>query len=141
MRMRKLIVLLTIFIGGCSAAFAQSKLIDSLNQELSKEKEDTSRVMLMNQIARGYVFSKPDTALAIAREGLQLSRKIDFPKGEAYCLRAIGTVFLNTGNYPNALESYLQALKIAEDIHDNKMIVLLVSSLSDVYFYAGDIKR
>ena len=139
--MRKLLVLLTMFIGCYSTTVAQSKLIDSLNQLLSKEKEDTSRVMLMNQIARGYVYSKPDTAMAIAREGLQLSSKINFPKGEAYCLRAIGTVLLNTGNYPNALESFLQALKIGEDIHDDQIIASSVSSLSDVYFYAGDIKR
>jgi two-component system, NtrC family, sensor kinase len=110
--MRKLIVLLMLLDCCSSTVFAQDKKTDSLRQLLSTTKEDTSRVLLMEEIATTFIYSIPDTALFIAQQGLQLSNKIDFKKGQLLCLRATGNVFQSTGNYPRALEAYLQALKM-----------------------------
>src|SRR4249920_3887500 len=117
--MRKLIVLLMLLYCCSSTVFAQDKKTDSLRRLLSTTKEDTSRVLLLEEIATTFIYSIPDTALFIAQEGLQLSHKIDFKKGQLLCLRVTGVVFQNTGNYPRALEVYLQALKIAEEINDD----------------------
>ena len=139
--MRKLIILLLLLDCSYCSVFAQNKTLDSLNQLLATEKEDTSQVLLMNRIAIAYANSKPDTALIIAEHALELSRKIKFKKGEATSLRRIGSVFLSLGNYPNALENYLQALKIAEELHDDKLIGLSLGSLANIYFSEGDMER
>jgi signal transduction histidine kinase/Tfp pilus assembly protein PilF len=95
----------------------------------------------MNSIAFVYATSKPDTALMIAEHALVLSRKIKFKKGESISLRRIGNVFLNTGNYPNALENMLQSLKIAEESHDDQQMAASLGTLSTIYFYEGDMQR
>jgi tetratricopeptide (TPR) repeat protein len=139
--MRKLIILLVLLDCSYCGVFAQNKTLDSLNQLLATEKEDTNHVLLMNSIAIAYVTSKPDTALIIAEHALELSRKIKFKKGEATSLRRIGSVFLNMGNYPNALENMLQSLKIAEDLHDDQLIGASLGSLANIYFSEGDMER
>jgi len=70
-----------------------------------------------------------------AEQGRNLAHKIYFKKGELICLRLTGNVFTRTGNYPKALEIYLQALKIAEESNDEEGISISLSNLADVYFF------
>jgi tetratricopeptide (TPR) repeat protein len=107
------VMLLFLFI---NKGDAQRTVSDSLNQLLSGAKQDTSRVLLLIHLSRGYLYSKPDTCLQLAQTGLQLARKIKFVRGEALCLRMIGTVIGLTGNYPKSLATLLQALKLDESI-------------------------
>ncbi len=140
--MKKNIPFLVLLLCGLiSNAQLSNKATDSLNQLLATEKEDTAQVMLLYQLSRAYSTSKPDTALLLAQQGLELSQKIHFKKGEFSCLRTTGNIFVNTGNYPKALEIYLQVLRIAEELKDDVSIGTALSNLSDVYFYEGDIKR
>jgi signal transduction histidine kinase len=91
--------------------YAQTNVADSLKQLLKTETKDTSRVVLLVNLALTYQHSKPDTMLLLAQQALSLSKKAGFTKGEAGSLNIIATVFLHTGNYPKSLEAYLQALK------------------------------
>ena len=139
--MRKLAPLLLLLFCSFSHASAQNKTTDSLRQLLANSKDDTNKVKLLNVIARTYLFSKPDTTMFFAEQGRKLAHQIDFKKGELTCLRLTGNVFTRTGNYPKALEIYLQALKIAEESNDEEGISISLSNLADVYFYEGDLKR
>ena len=130
------ILLLTTGLG-----HGQTKLIDSLRQVLATVKDDTSRVNALSTLARVYSNSKPDSSLAFSREGLHLAKKINFKRGEAACLSRIATVFNVLGNYPRALELYLEALKIAEEIKDKRLELSVISNLADTYFYSGDFGR
>lgn len=56
----------------------------------------------------------PDTAMKLAIEGLALSRKIRFEKGEARSLTIVGNVYYVLGDYSKALAKYLDVLKISE---------------------------
>lgn len=112
-----------------------------MRQLLFKEKRDTSRVLLLCRLAGTYLYSKPDTALLICGEALELSQAKNFKKGEMVALSSIGTVFNVTGNYPRALEAFLQGLKIAEEEQNDVQRGNILSSLADVYFYQGDLKR
>jgi signal transduction histidine kinase len=139
--MRNPLLLLVLLFCSFSQVFAQDDTTDSVRQLLATTKEDTARARLLGNLARSYLTSKPDTALLLAQQGLNLSRKINFKHGEIYCLRITGNVFTSTGNYPRALELYLQALKLSEEIHDASGIRSSLSNLADVYFYEGDFKR
>src|SRR4051794_7248247 len=111
--MRKLLVSF-VLLNCCSSIFAQDNIVDSLSRLLATEKQDTVRVRLMTQLGRAFLYSKPDTALIIAGQVLELSRNVSFKKGEILGLTLTGNVFINKGNYPKALEVFLQALKISE---------------------------
>jgi len=67
-----------------------------------------------------YIESKPDTAMLLALEALAISKRIGFIKGEAASLNRIGNAFEVLGNYPKAMEVFLQALKLMK-----KLIMLM----------------
>ena len=130
-----LLLLLPVF---CNA---QSKTIDSLKQLLQTEKQDTSRVMLLNQLSAIYSYSRPDTALLLAQQGLLLAKKIGFIKGEAQSMNNIANVFSYTGNYPKALQLHLEAIKIAEATQDKKTIARVLTGITLDYSNLGDARQ
>ncbi len=140
-RIKKLLGVCVLLCYGACNLFAQNGTTDSLKQLLATSKEDTSRVLLLNNIARTYIYSKPDSAILLAVQALDLSQKIHFSKGEMLVLNVMGNVFVNTGNYPRALEVYLRGLKIAEEINDGENMGRIMGGLGDLYFYLGDLKR
>jgi tetratricopeptide (TPR) repeat protein len=97
-----------------------SGIPDSLKQVVASEKQDSSRVLLFVQLSKKYQESNPEMALKLAREGLALSRKIKFPRGEVRCMKGMGAVFGVIGNYPKGLEILFQALTISETIGDGE---------------------
>ncbi|HMK05627.1 MAG TPA: tetratricopeptide repeat protein [Ferruginibacter sp.] len=120
--MKKLIII-SLFSICTSFLNAQPNRIDSLKQLLQKEEEDTSRVLLLNQLSDAYLQSKPDTTLLLSQEGLSLARKIGFDKGEAQSLTIIGNAYNILGNYLKALENLFQASNIYEKNGDQKGIL------------------
>lgn len=115
--MRKLAATLVLLVFFLSAQ-AQQKQIDNLKKLIATAKDDTSRIMLTNQLSHLYIYSKPDSALKLAQRGQQMAKTAQFLKGEAYCLINISGIFSITGNYPRALSASLEALKISEKIND-----------------------
>src|ERR1700722_2215979 len=101
-------------------SFAQSRVIDSLKHLLETGQPDSTRSLLLSQLSRAYLYSKPDTALIVAQQGLALSTTIRFAPGEIAGLIQTAEVFSNTGNYARALELLLKALKKCERINDSK---------------------
>ena len=118
-----------------------SKLIDSLKQLIAAEKQDTSRAQLLLQLSKNYLESKPDTALLMAQQGLHLSKKSKFAKGEALSLKAMGAVYGVTGNYPKGLETLLQALQINESINDQRGMMLCYVTIGANYSHQKDYKQ
>ncbi len=136
-KLLKLFLLLAVpFFAG-----AQTRTIDSLKQALQMEKQDTSRVLLLNALSRTYIYSRPDTALALAQQGLLLANKTNFARGEAGSLQVIAIVFLLTGNYPKALQLNLKALKKAETINDQVLTTRIFLSIGNTYASQGDYRQ
>ncbi|HLG39070.1 MAG TPA: tetratricopeptide repeat protein [Chitinophagaceae bacterium] len=113
-------------------ANAQSHEADSLSQLLQEEERDTTRVLLLEKLSLEYSTFNTDTSLILAQEALALARKIEFEKGEAISLNRIGTVLSSIGNYPQALENYLDALKINEKIRNMDGIMRNQGNIADV---------
>ena len=138
--MKKAIVL-AVIIFCVPNLYAQTNPIDSLQQLLKTEEEHTSRAKLLSSLAYAYLYSKPDTALLLSQQGLSLSQKEGYTKGEAENLNMIGNVFVVTGNYPKALEAYLQCLKKSESIGDKERIIKTTGNIGAVYTDQGDYRK
>jgi len=136
--MLKKILLLLFTLCLSAETYAQITNIDSLKQLLVKEKQDTTRVLLLNELSYSYLLSKPDSTMILALEGLQLSRRIGFLKGEAASLNLIGTSYRAFGNTLKALEVYLQALKINEKIHNDDGLANNNTNIGGIYAGMGD---
>jgi hypothetical protein len=79
--MKKLIILIFL-VNSISFLSAQQSYEDSVLTQLSKAKDDSTRVNLLNSLSAYYFLSNPDTAFVIAQQGLRLAQSIGYKKGE-----------------------------------------------------------
>lgn len=119
----KRVIFFWVFIIFLVPVFAQSRKADSLKLLLQTEKQDTSRVLLFAEIGTSYLFEKPEAGLTYVAQGLELSRLINFQRGEAVCLNALGHLNRIFGNYTAGIKYHLQALQIYEKMNDQSGIV------------------
>jgi two-component system NtrC family sensor kinase len=130
-------LLITLIVNG----YAQKKVTDSLKKLLNKAMPDTTRVVLLKNLGNKYAFSKPDSAMVYYQEGLDLSRKINFVKGQRMCLNNSGTIFMEKGNYPKALNLYFESLKIAEITSDRLEMTTVWDNIGNVYSGEHDFRQ
>jgi len=121
--------------------FAQFRLADSLKLLLQKEKQDTNRVLLLANIGISYIFEKPETGLTYVEQGLELSRAIEYKKGEVTCLNALGHLNRMIGNYNAGIQYHLQALQICEMINDQSGVAASYFGIAGNYEDERDYKE
>ena len=122
-------------------AFAQSRLADSLKLLLQKEEQDTNRVLLLAKIGTSYIFERPETGLTYVQQGLELSRAIEYKRGEAISLNALGNLNRMIGNYTSGIKYHLQALQICEMINDQSGVVASNFGIAGSYEDQKDYKE
>jgi len=92
------------------------RVVDSLNQLLTKTGQDTNRVNLLMQIGNEYFFTNPDTARVIAEKALALSRELHYIKGVVANLNELAEAIRFLGNYPLALKLNFEALQMNREM-------------------------
>src|SRR6476469_6704264 len=90
----------------------QNAETDSLKNLLEKTPPDTNRVRILLAYAETYYFTKPDTCLQLAQQGLKLARSLNFFDGESVALNYCGEALRFLGDYPGALTMQFEALRI-----------------------------
>jgi tetratricopeptide (TPR) repeat protein len=138
---RNIFIIALVWFGQISFAVAQNHAVDSLEHLLQNEKEDTARILLLDQLSMNYEDSKPDTALLLAEQELILAGKIKFEKGEITGLSRLGSVFTFTGNDGEGLKLLLKALKKAEKTNEGRLMTQILSSIGAVYSNQGDVRK
>lgn len=135
--MRKLIALL-VFVLLTNECFSQRKQVDSLSKLLPQQKQDTGKVMILNSLAIAYwEMLNHDSAMYFAKKGLDISRQAGFKKGEASSLHIIATQLADKGNKARALELYLQALKINENLGEFNGMSRNLNNIGIIYQQQG----
>ena len=123
-----LLVLLTF-----TTATAQQKVIDSLKNELQNTKEDTSRVLVLGELARNLYLSKPDTTLLLAQQAYDLSQRLHYTRGMALSLNRIAVSYSALGDYPKALLLFTKSLALSQTINDSLGISQAYNNIGDTY--------
>ncbi len=88
--------------------------IDSLKNELSKAKDDTIKVLILDKLTTLFASSNPTQALRYGREAWALASKIKYDKGKVLSALSSGQIMLNTSDYAEALNKLLEARYICE---------------------------
>lgn len=114
----------------------QTYNIDSLKRVLANPLPDTARIWALNNLARNIVNS--DTTVALCDQAIQLSRRIGFVRGEAEAFNNLAYWYNQKGNYPDALQSYLKAIVLAESANFTQSLERSYNSIASVYFYRRD---
>ena len=124
------IFICSFLIPGLHAQFSKDSLLnavkDSLLNNVATSKNDTDRVYSLRLLSEYYVNSHPDSALLFAQQGLELADKMKFGNGKGNCLYSMGKIFLHSGNYTKALESYLKALDVFTLLDDKTWLPLFL---------------
>ncbi len=113
--MIKAIIFTFILVNFYTAGLAQNKQIDSLLQQLSVVKYDSSRVWVLAELCSNYRYSNTDSSIFYGEMALNLAKQIKFLRGEANTLNRLSLTFLAMGDLPKTLELQYSALKISED--------------------------
>ncbi|AEA43279.1 tetratricopeptide repeat protein [Fluviicola taffensis] len=121
---------------------AQNHTIDSLQNVLEKNKEDTSKVSTLAQLSKEFLFTANySNALDCAKNGYKLSVKLKYAKGQAMSLLNIGNVNLYQGDFPKAITYYERSLKISSRIGDKELMAKALNNVGAIYNHQGDISK
>src|SRR3989344_6218504 len=132
-------LLTCVFIFSQFLSYSQNKKIDSLVTVLSTQKRDTSRVKTLVILCKEFrTAGEMDKAFLYGNEGLKLAGELQWKKGQAELLTNIGIAHWSQGNYSQALNNYIEALKINEEIDDEDRIANSYSNIGLVYWNQGD---
>lgn len=118
-----------------SAVIGQNnRKIDSLKNLIKLSKEDTNRVMYLDQLAYEYSSRlEYDTLYKYSTQGLQLARKLNYKPGIIGHLKNSGDYFVRRGNHTKALSLVLEAYKIAMETDLKRESLQTLSAASSIY--------
>ncbi len=113
--------------------FAQeNQLVDSLSVVLKTSKNDTNKVILLNDLAWELKFDNPQQARIYLDSALILARGLNFKKGEGNANNYRGVVEDIHGNSNLAIQFFGNALTIRQEIGDRKGVASLFNNIGNV---------
>lgn len=137
--MKNFLHLILLFLS--MKCLAQGSITDSLKTLLLTSKEDTNKVLLLDQLSEYYSWSFADTALLYAQKELQLSQKLNFESGKAYSMLDMGNAYTTLGNYPLALDFLFKSLALFRKLNDSSGIAYALGGLGLCYRDQQDYKQ
>lgn len=120
---RKIVFLSMLIFMGYTIVIAQKKgqdLVDSLLNELSKEKTDTIKVKVLNKLSKTYAFINADEALQYAGQALVIAQKVKWDKGISAANFWIGHSYMAKSEYQKAIKYFNIALVISKKIKNKE---------------------
>jgi two-component system NtrC family sensor kinase len=128
--------LIFLFCAAVLKSHAQEKTIDSLRQIINQNKNDEAQVNALAKLGR--TVSNFSDAINYTKDGLLLSKKINYKKGEADCNLVLAERFSSNAQTTEAIYYGLNALQIYEKLKDNMGIASAHLLLQGDYRAAED---
>jgi two-component system sensor histidine kinase UhpB len=132
------ISLVLVFFLNLPTGAAQTQLIDSLKGKLATQKADTNKVFTLISLNNAYDFTYPDSALAYAKQALELAEKLDFEIGIFWAEIATSHTLMILGNYSLQLELAFKALSLAKKLNTPITLAYANAMLCGHYYFLGD---
>ncbi len=133
--MRKLIILLLVFVW-CEKAGAQtSSKRDSLLNLLPAAREDTAKVHLYLDIGYQYELDNPEEAVSYYQKARDLSKKLNHVRGLIQYYAQYSTIFENRGQLDSSLLLNREALRLSYELKDNHEIGKSEANLGILYVH------
>ncbi len=135
------VIIVALFAQG-QEAIAQLRgedRIDSLLAELPRAKKDTNHAKLLGQISWEHYASNPDKGIEYGLQGVEMAKELNWKKGESFCYNSLGVNYsFGKSDDTKALEYYLLALKINEEISNTDRIAANLSNIGIIYQNLSD---
>ncbi len=126
--------LLLLFLAIAPLAFAQNQLLDSLYKRVQDHpKQDTLRVVFLNELSLRIFKNQPDKSFRYAQEALLLAQRLAFLRGIGEAQNNLAVYHLMKGNAGVALQLGLEAIKIGERAHQAALLASSYSTVGTIY--------
>lgn len=107
--------------------------IDSCLLVLKKSKNDTNKVILLQQIAGHYNIKDLEKAKKYAEESIELSKTLGYKFGEIISLNTLANYYERSDQFPKALAIYNDALAKAKAIKSDKALAIVHNNIGIIY--------
>jgi tetratricopeptide (TPR) repeat protein len=132
MNMKKIIILLS-FLFSINASSSQSENIDTMLKKIAEEKNDNTRIDLINDLFSSTMETKPILDMQNAQKLLLQSQKNKDKIAEAMALSAIGGDYRSFGNTSKSLEYNFRAMALAQETGNERLIANTKFNLAHNY--------
>ncbi len=132
--MKKLLLLLLLFPATLLAQRKQGKLfIDSLFQELPKQRTDTDKINLLNELSFAYGFINPKEGIHQGHLAQHLAEKIKWNKGLGFAFFNLGYNYVISSNGDSASVYFNLASEINKILFNNSLKARLYYGYGQIY--------
>ena len=136
-RYKVFVLLLTLF--GTNYGFSQTEKLDSLKTKTLQTNRDSTVVNALLEISSLLSRTEPAESEKYALEAIELAKKIDFKKGEAFGYKNLGLLLYFKGELNKDLVDYWKnSLALFTEINFKNGISNIQSNLGSVYQTKGD---
>src|SRR6266498_870667 len=139
--MKSFFIILLVLASTLRVVFGQITSIDSLRRLLAHMPQDTNRALLPTELAGNYQFFESDSAIILVRQAIELSKKLNFKKGEARATSRLGEVLHIRGELPQSLEEQLKALQLSRKNNDLVTEAECLIFIGIVYLELGEYRQ
>jgi two-component system NarL family sensor kinase len=138
--MKKSLFIIVIFLSAATL-FGQTpwtKNRDSLLLELSRDKEDTTKVWTMIRLGNLYLNNRKDSTDYYAKAFGELSKKLDYATGKGYSLSMQAFVLSDQSKLDEAIAMDLQAIEILKTTPRIKSLASVYNNTALIYGEKND---
>ena len=132
------LLLCVFFFNTQNLLIAQNKQIDSLNSLISKNKEDSNKVINLLNLSKSYFSTDPALVIKYSTLAKDLAVKLNYQKGNALANKNIGIACYMQGNYIDAIQNWNKAMDLYKLIGDKIGQANIFSNLGAIYFNQAD---
>ncbi len=121
--------------------FGQGSKKTRLLRDLAQAKPDTNKVNLYYSISRLLWGIDDDSVILMAASGVALADSLGFKKGKALNHLSMGVALSSKGNYPKAVLSHLECLKLSEELNMEGLSGNAHTNLAITYQELGNVDQ
>jgi two-component system, NtrC family, sensor kinase len=119
----------------------QTNNYNSLKQKLAVVTNDSMKAVVLWDLAWGYLFSYPDSSAPYCRQGIELADKINDKTLENGFMNLLCVALADMGNYTGALDIGFKGLRLAESLHNDRLIIFSNGNLMNCFKQQEDFKQ
>jgi tetratricopeptide (TPR) repeat protein len=131
-------LLLLLLFPACMPGYAQDRMPDSLLAVLKTTKEDTNKVLVLNNIARHLYSRDSPTALGYYLDAGKLTQQLRFPRELAVALNGQGWIKAGQSKHDEAMMLFKRSLAIRESMSDHVGIGHSYNNIGSVYEFRSE---
>jgi len=119
-------------------SFSQQKVIDSIENVLSKLENDSLRLVESDKIIKHYRSSNVELHYYFIHKGLKESKQVHNTKRNAILTRELGVYYRRKGQLDAAVVEYENAIKMFQQLKDSSGVLITKMSKANVLKAKGD---